>query len=158
MREKKFMGQSDVGQGILVTVAACKPHNTAKEDADPVMKWCLEFQESDKPLTLNSTNIQMCERIFGSDDTDHWTGRRPVCGPKRVLSRQGRGRHPHAGTEEGRTASVGTATAAAGRRTHGRRHPVLAHGYRGGHERTNAAREAPSVDDTQLHPRVAVLS
>lgn len=78
MRESKFLKQSDVGQGALMTVSNCRPHNVAKEGAEPENKWCLEFEETDKPLVLNSINIQMCERIFGSDDTDHWIGKKIV--------------------------------------------------------------------------------
>lgn len=78
MRESKFLKQSDVGKGLLVTVATCKKYNVAQEGAEDEHKWCLVFAELDKPLVLNATNIQLCERIFGSDDTDHWTGKKLV--------------------------------------------------------------------------------
>lgn len=78
MRESKFMKKEDVGAGSLMTVEGCSPHNVAKEGAPPENKWCLTFEESDKPLVLNSTNIQLCERIFGSDDTDEWIGKKIV--------------------------------------------------------------------------------
>lgn len=78
MRESKFLKQTDVGAGALMTVEGCERHNVAKEGAEPEMKWCLTFAESDKPLVLNSTNIQLCERVFGSDDTDAWVGKKIV--------------------------------------------------------------------------------
>ncbi len=78
MRESKFLKKEDVGRGMLMTVEACEQHNVAKEGAPPENKWCLTFAESDKPLVLNSTNIQLCERIFGSDDTDAWIGKQLV--------------------------------------------------------------------------------
>lgn len=78
MRESKFLKQSDVGQGALMTVTGVNPHNVAKEGAEAEHKWCLEFSESEKPLVLNSINIQLCERIFGSDETDEWVGKRIV--------------------------------------------------------------------------------
>jgi hypothetical protein len=78
MRESKFLKQSDIGAGALMTVRGCEPHNVAKEGAEPENKWCLTFEESDKPLVLNSINIQLCEKIFGSDDTDDWVGKRIV--------------------------------------------------------------------------------
>jgi len=78
MRESKFLKQGDVGRGALGTVEKCLQMNVAKEGADPELKWCLTFQEIDKPLVLNQTNIQLCERIFGSDDTDFWHGKRIV--------------------------------------------------------------------------------
>ena len=78
MRESKFLKQTDIGAGALMTVEGCERHNVAKEGAEPEHKWCLTFAESDKPLVLNSTNIQLCERIFGSDDTDEWVGKKIV--------------------------------------------------------------------------------
>jgi hypothetical protein len=78
MRESKFLKQTDVGAGMLMTVESCEQHNVAMQGAEPEMKWCLTFAESDKPLVLNSTNIQLCERVFGSDDTDQWIGKKVV--------------------------------------------------------------------------------
>jgi hypothetical protein len=90
MRESKFLKQSDIGGGALMTVAGCEPHNVAKEGAEPENKWCLQFEESDKPLVLNSTNIQLCEKIFGSDDTDDWIGKRIVLYTDPTISFQGK--------------------------------------------------------------------
>jgi hypothetical protein len=78
MRESKFLKQTDVGSGALLTVSGCTQHNVAQQGADPEMKWCLLFHETDKPLVLNTTNIQLCEHVFGSDDTDDWTGKKIV--------------------------------------------------------------------------------
>jgi len=78
MRESKFLKKEDVGRGVLVTIASCVRKNVAMEGAEPEQKWCLTFHELDKPLVLNATNIQLCEQICGSDDTDHWIGKRIV--------------------------------------------------------------------------------
>lgn len=78
MLESKFLKKEDVGSGALLTVASVIQKNVAKEGAEPEMKWCLTFTDSDKPLVLNSTNIQLCQQIFGSDDTDHWIGKQLV--------------------------------------------------------------------------------
>ena len=78
MKESNFLKKEDVGAGALLTVTGCVQKNVAKQGADPEMKWCLTFTESDKPLVLNSTNIQLCENVFGSDDTDDWKGRQIV--------------------------------------------------------------------------------
>jgi hypothetical protein len=78
MRESKFLKQGDVGRGQLWTVHGLEKVNVAKEGAEPEYKWALSFHESDKPLVLNSINIQLCEKIFGSDDTDHWNGKKVV--------------------------------------------------------------------------------
>jgi hypothetical protein len=78
MRESKFLKQSDVGGGMLATIAGCKQYNVAQEGAAEEHKWCLTFSELEKPLVLNGTNIQLCERICGSDDTDNWVGKKVV--------------------------------------------------------------------------------
>jgi hypothetical protein len=90
MRESKFLKQTDVGRGALATVDKCLQMNVAKEGADPELKWCLTFQEHEKPLVLNSTNIQLCEKVFGSDDTDHWHGKRIVLYTDPNVSFQGK--------------------------------------------------------------------
>lgn len=72
MLESKFLKKEDVGAGALFTIASVEQKNVAKEGAEPELKWCLKFAESDKPLVLNSTNIQLCQQIFQSDDTDDW--------------------------------------------------------------------------------------
>ena len=78
MRESKFLKKDDVGRGVLVTIAGCSLHNVAMEGAAPDPKWCLTFHELDKPLVLNSTNIQVCAQICESEDTDHWMGKKIV--------------------------------------------------------------------------------
>jgi hypothetical protein len=78
MKESKFLKQNDVGNGALMTIAGCEKHNVAMAGADPEMKWCLEFAETDKPLVLNMTNMQLCAKALGSEDTDHWIGKRIV--------------------------------------------------------------------------------
>jgi hypothetical protein len=78
MRESKFLKQSDVGRGALLTVSGCEQHNVSMQGEEPELKWCLKFEETDKPFVLHATNIQLCEQIFGSDNTDDWTGKKLV--------------------------------------------------------------------------------
>lgn len=78
MLASKFLKKDDVVTPVLWTVQSCTQMNVAKDGADAEMKWCLTFRESDKPLVLNSTNIQLCQKVFESDDTDHWIGKRLV--------------------------------------------------------------------------------
>ena len=90
MRESKFLKQTDVGVGALLTVESIEQHNVAKDGADPEMKWCMSFSECEKPLVLNSTNIQLSQNIFGSDDTDDWVGKRIVLYTDPNVSFQGK--------------------------------------------------------------------
>ena len=77
MRESKFLKQSDIGKAVLWTIHGVEKVNVAKEGADPEHKWGLSFNESEKPLVLNATNIQLLEKILG-DDTDLWAHKRIV--------------------------------------------------------------------------------
>jgi hypothetical protein len=78
MRTSKYLRKEDVGNGALLTVKAVTKENVAMESEPSDEKWCLCFRETTKPLVLNSTNIQLCEQIFDSDDTDDWTGKQIV--------------------------------------------------------------------------------
>jgi len=80
MIESKFLKKEDVGggRGMLVTISAVKQANVAMQGADPEMKWTLLFEELDKPMVLNSTNIHMCAKACDSDDTDDWAGKKVV--------------------------------------------------------------------------------
>lgn len=80
MIESKFLKKEDVGgeRGVLVTISGVQQANVAMPGADPEMKWTLSFQELDKPMVLNSTNIHMCAKACGSDNTDDWNGKKVV--------------------------------------------------------------------------------
>ncbi len=42
------------------------------------MKWCMAFNEVEKPMVLNSTNGQIIAAITGSEETDNWIGKKIV--------------------------------------------------------------------------------
>lgn len=79
MIESKFLKKEDVGErGALVTISGVKQANVAMQGADPEMKWTISFTELDKPMVLNSTNIHLCAKACGSEDTDEWVGKKVV--------------------------------------------------------------------------------
>jgi len=90
MLESKFLKKEDVGNGVMWTITGCVQKNVAKEGADPEHKWVLTFAESEKPLVLNSTNIQLCQAIFASDDTDDWLHKAIVLYTDPTVSYQGK--------------------------------------------------------------------
>jgi hypothetical protein len=89
MRESKFLKQGDVGKGVLWTVHGVEKVNVAKEGVEPDYKWAVNFHESDKPLVLNSINIQLLEKMLG-DDTDRWEGKKVVLYVDPTVSFQGK--------------------------------------------------------------------
>lgn len=79
MTESKYLKQEDVGEeGKLVTIESLKRTNVAREDDEPEFKYTMLFRENLKPLVLNATNIKLCARACGSDDTDDWIGKKVV--------------------------------------------------------------------------------
>jgi len=78
MTESKYLKQADVEEDVLVTVASLDKQNVAQADAEPEWKWCLRFREFDKPMVLNSTNIQLLAKACASEDTDDWLGKQVV--------------------------------------------------------------------------------
>lgn len=73
MIESKYLKQSDVDDDVTVTVQGLKRVNVARDDEDPDYKWVCKFNEFDKPMVLNSTNIKRMAKALG-DDTDDWIG------------------------------------------------------------------------------------
>src|SRR5689334_6768650 len=78
MTESKYLKQDDVGDGKLVTVKSLKRQNIARDDEEPEFKYIMHFEEIDKPLVMNATNIQLCARACGSEETDEWVGQKIV--------------------------------------------------------------------------------
>lgn len=78
MIESKYLKQSDFPDPFIVTVHKVGQINIAKEGDQPDNKWAVRFQEFNKPMLLNSTNIKLLEKACGSDDTDDWIGKEVI--------------------------------------------------------------------------------
>jgi hypothetical protein len=77
MKTSKFLKRADVGEdGMVVTIVNVHEANVAKEGDPEENKWVMVFREVDKPMVLNSTNAQLCEKYLGSDNTDDWAGKK----------------------------------------------------------------------------------
>lgn len=78
LKQSKFLTRAEVGKGMLVTIREVFQDNVAKEGAPEELKWCIQFDEAEKPLVLNSTNGQIIASITKSEDTDNWPGHKIV--------------------------------------------------------------------------------
>lgn len=74
MAESKFLKRADVGAGKLLTIESCTQTNVAKQGEAPEMKWCLNFNEVDKPMVLNRVNSELVAMITGERNSDNWGG------------------------------------------------------------------------------------
>lgn len=77
MIESKYLKQSDVDGEMLVTVRKLVRVNVARDDEDPEYRWTAKFDEFDKPMVLNATNIKRMGKALG-DDTEDWIGQQVV--------------------------------------------------------------------------------
>lgn len=79
MIESKYLKKEDVGEdGVIVTIAGFEKVNVAQQGEPPEYKFTMRFEEFDKPMVLNTTNIQLCEKALGSDETEDWIGKQII--------------------------------------------------------------------------------
>lgn len=80
MIESKFLKKEDLNYdtGNLVTVSKIDHQNVGLSDGEEDLKWCMHFKEFQKPMVLNSTNIQLATKALGTDETDDWIGKKLV--------------------------------------------------------------------------------
>ena len=93
MIDSKFLRKEDlasVGDEMIATINDFSLENVAMEDQPKQMKWCVSFKELGKPMVLNSTNLQLMAKIFGSDNSDDWLGKRIVVYVDPNVSYQGK--------------------------------------------------------------------
>lgn len=79
LKQSNFLTRADVGSGALMTIRSITQENVAKQGAPEELRWCLHFDEAEKPMVLNSTNGQIIAGITKSEDTDNWIGHKIVC-------------------------------------------------------------------------------
>lgn len=78
LKQSNFLTRNDVGNGILVTIRELRQENVAKQGAPEELRWCLYFDEQEKPMVLNATNGAIIAKATGSEETDNWTGKKIV--------------------------------------------------------------------------------
>jgi len=81
MKESKYLKKEDVGTGVLATIARLEQQDVSLENDPAEMKYIMYFRESlangqNKGMVLNWTNIQLCARVCGTEETDEWVGKK----------------------------------------------------------------------------------
>lgn len=79
MKARRFLGsylqKEDVPDPVIVTVASSSEESL---DENEKAKLILYFEEFEKGLVCNVTNINTLIDIFRSDETDDWVGKKAV--------------------------------------------------------------------------------
>lgn len=78
MIPSNYLKQSDFPDAYIVTVRGVERKNIAMDGKPAEYKWLARFTEFEKPMVLNTTNIQLMAKACDSDDTDHWTGKQVI--------------------------------------------------------------------------------
>lgn len=78
MIPSKYLKKEDVDPPVLVTIKGIRQNNVALEDQPEELKWTMFFKELEKPIVLNSTNIQLLIKSLNTDETDEWVGKQIV--------------------------------------------------------------------------------
>lgn len=78
MKESRFLKKEDCGNGILLTIRSCEQINVAKDGAPEELKWCLNFEETEKPYVTNVTTRAVIAAFTGRPNTDNWGGAKIV--------------------------------------------------------------------------------
>lgn len=76
MLPSRFLKKEDVPTPALVTIQDLTNEVMDKDSGET--KWAMSFAEFDKPLAMNSTNLQACASICNSQDSDDWLGKQVV--------------------------------------------------------------------------------
>ena len=91
MKNNKFLSQGDLLAGpILAIMDHVSQENVAKQGAEEELKWCLHMRNVEKPMVLNSTNLQLIAQITGQTNTDNWPGKQIVIYNDPTISMGGR--------------------------------------------------------------------
>lgn len=90
LKSSKFLTKNDVEPAVLVTIKSYEEMNVAMESQAPENKWCLYFNELDKPLVLNMTNGMLIAAITGTEDFDGWIGKQIVLYNDKTVSFAGK--------------------------------------------------------------------
>lgn len=78
MLPSNYLKQADFPEDYVVTVRAIERKNIAMDGKPADYKWLAHYEEFEKPMVLNSTNIQLMSKACGSDDTDDWIGKQVI--------------------------------------------------------------------------------
>jgi hypothetical protein len=74
MLPSKFLKQADVPAPALVFLSHITKEQVNQENEPEEYKWVAHFREFDRPLVLNTTNLNALSLIFNSEDSDDWKG------------------------------------------------------------------------------------
>ncbi|HZR03866.1 MAG TPA: hypothetical protein VFA81_11900 [Burkholderiales bacterium] len=74
----KYLKKDDFPAPALLTIKEVKKENVALPNQPKKERGVVYFEERDKGMVFNTTNLKRTEKALGSDDTDKWIGKKIV--------------------------------------------------------------------------------
>lgn len=78
LTSSKFLKGADFEEPALCTIKDVSKENVAKPNEPKKERGVMYFEEYEKGLVLNATNLKRAAAALGSDDTDDWLGKKIV--------------------------------------------------------------------------------
>jgi hypothetical protein len=78
MMAGKYLKKEDCDPPMLATIERFEEENVAREDQPEDLKWVMYFENNEKGLVMNTTNLQLAAKAFGTEETDDWIGKQIV--------------------------------------------------------------------------------
>lgn len=75
MMPSKYLKKEDFINPKVMTISGVQQENVAMDNQPPEVKWVCHFHETNKPLVLNSTNLQLIAKSLNQDNSDHWANK-----------------------------------------------------------------------------------
>ena len=76
MGNSRYLKKEEFLQPTVFTVSEVVEENVAMENEPAKMRWVAKFQESEKGLVLNKTNLDNGGFVSGITNTDNWGGQK----------------------------------------------------------------------------------
>lgn len=78
MMPSSFLKKEDFPQQTLLTIRRFTHENVAPNGQPEERKWIMHFDEFERGLVMNPTNLQLAAVALGSENTDDWIGKQIV--------------------------------------------------------------------------------
>jgi hypothetical protein len=80
MKGGKYLKKEDFPEPKIMTISGCDQISLKKQGDEGGFekRWVLSFDEVEKQLILNSTNIELCARATKERNSDDWGGKKIV--------------------------------------------------------------------------------
>lgn len=78
MLDSKYLKSGDFPEPMIGTIQDFQKVNMAREGQEAQYRWTVKFREWPKAMVCNKTNLKRMAKMFDSENTDNWIGKKVV--------------------------------------------------------------------------------